>query len=276
LLCRLTPSLCLNFLGLAHLDSHISRTTLSVPETISNSINSVIAGGEQNTHSESSSSSPSSNPSLTVPRVSYTDLETTYTRFMGHLDVIPFIASGFNVYFPILVVLLCVLTYVRFGDRVLHHLGVPQLLDNWIETDQVAAADSPNSLVEDAIQDGRLLLRKERMMLSRNERLTPVDDSFRFSSTGSRKSYRSRPEDRVHLLESALDHSEGRFSPAFKSGTAVVRPDEELDDEDETDLLPPLSAHVDPLRTSRNPIGSAGLVEYSEAEIEKQFSLGRH
>lgn len=154
LLCRLTPSLCLNFLGLAHLDSHISRTTLNVPVNLMNPANSVNAHDIQSTVIGGTSEA-----------IPHYNVETTYTRFMGHLDVIPFIASGFNIYFPILVVLLCGLTLVRFGDRILHHLGVPQLLDHWIDTDNVDA-DSPNSLVEDAVQDGRLLLRKGEIAAS--------------------------------------------------------------------------------------------------------------
>ncbi|VDK40649.1 unnamed protein product [Taenia asiatica] len=80
MLCRLTPSLCVNFLCLAHLDSHVLFSS------------------------------------------------TAFTKFMGHLDVVPFIANGFNVYFPIIVVLLCLVTFFSLGSRLLTSLGMPQLI----------------------------------------------------------------------------------------------------------------------------------------------------
>ncbi|KAA0192597.1 LMBR1 domain-containing protein 2-B [Fasciolopsis buskii] len=260
LLCRLTPSLCLNFLGLAHLDSHISRTTLNVPVNLMNPANSVNAHDIQSTVIGGTSEA-----------IPHYNVETTYTRFMGHLDVIPFIASGFNIYFPILVVLLCGLTLVRFGDRILHHLGVPQLLDHWIDTDNVDA-DSPNSLVEDAVQDGRLLLRKERMMLSRKERLTKADNELQtFSHSSSSNSSRSQMEDRVHLLESA-DSMDRDPSTRLTSGQGSLDAETNFKEENEVDLLPPMRySNFD--RLMQFPIESSQLVEYSEEEIKKQFSL---
>lgn len=47
---------------------------------------------------------------------------------MGHMDVISFIANGFNIYFPIAIVLLCVLTWFNVGQRVLHLLGFQQFI----------------------------------------------------------------------------------------------------------------------------------------------------
>ena len=47
---------------------------------------------------------------------------------MGHMDVIPFISEGFNIYFPILIVLLCIATYFRLGTRVLQCLGFQQFI----------------------------------------------------------------------------------------------------------------------------------------------------
>ncbi|TPP56216.1 LMBR1 domain containing protein 2 [Fasciola gigantica] len=282
LLCRLTPSLCLNFLGLAHLDSHISRTTLSVPINLMNPADS-LTSNNKDVH-DAQLTSISETRRSAVP-VLHHNLETTYTRFMGHLDVIPFIASGFNIYFPILVVLLCVLTLVRFGDRVLHHLGVPQLLDEWIETDNMAA-DSPNSLVEDAVQDGRLLLRKERMVLSRKERSSSSGDPLRtFSPTAPKYSRRSQAEDRIHLLESS-DYVDRELLPNMRSPARLTRGTDvagrepvvavpNYEDEDETDLLPPMR-YSDSNPMLQFPVGSSRLVEYSEEEIKRQFSLGAH
>ncbi|VDN03870.1 unnamed protein product [Thelazia callipaeda] len=71
LLCRLTPPICLNVLGMIHLDSHIT-----------------------------------SNDDFGV--------ETQFTKLMGHLDLIPVLAKGINIYLPILIVLLALGTW--FND----------------------------------------------------------------------------------------------------------------------------------------------------------------
>jgi hypothetical protein len=47
---------------------------------------------------------------------------------MGHMDVIKFISNGFNIYFPIAIVLLCILTGFSVGQRVLHCLGFQQFI----------------------------------------------------------------------------------------------------------------------------------------------------
>lgn len=47
---------------------------------------------------------------------------------MGHMDVIPFIASGFNIYFPMAILLLCMGTYFRLGTRCLHYIGIEQFI----------------------------------------------------------------------------------------------------------------------------------------------------
>jgi len=47
---------------------------------------------------------------------------------MGHMDVISFISDGFNIYFPIAIVLLCILTYFNVGQRVLHLVGFQQFI----------------------------------------------------------------------------------------------------------------------------------------------------
>jgi len=47
---------------------------------------------------------------------------------MGHMDVISFISDGFNIYFPIAIVLLCILTWFSVGQRVLHLVGFQQFI----------------------------------------------------------------------------------------------------------------------------------------------------
>lgn len=47
---------------------------------------------------------------------------------MGHMDVISIISDGFNIYFPILIVLLCICTYFSLGSRFLQFLGFQQFI----------------------------------------------------------------------------------------------------------------------------------------------------
>lgn len=105
LLCRLTPPMCLNFLGLIHLDTHVTSETNRV--------------------------------------------ETAYTEIMGHMDVISIIANGFNIYFPILICVLCLATYFHLGSRVLHSLGFEQFLGD-------------DDITADLVEEGRDLIKRER------------------------------------------------------------------------------------------------------------------
>lgn len=93
MLSRLTPPMCLNFLGLIHMDSHVIKSQL---------------------------------------------METHYTQVMGHMDVISIISDGFNVYFPIAMLALCLATYFSVGSRILSVVGFPQFLgDDEVTTDLI-------------------------------------------------------------------------------------------------------------------------------------------
>lgn len=136
MLCRLTPPMCLNFLGLIHLDSHV-------------------------THTENL-------------------FETSYTLIMGHMDVIPIISDGFNIYFPIMIVLLCIGTYFSLGSRILHFLGINQFIGE-------------DDLTQELIDEGRELVNRERRQRDRkldsearrrewNERYGGKDGEFAIGS----------------------------------------------------------------------------------------------
>lgn len=99
---RLTPPLCLNFLGMIHLDSHITANTNF-------------------------------------------GVETQFTKLMGHLDVLPLIAKGINIYLPIIIVLLCLATWFRLGTRFLHSIGVDQFIDD-------------DDMTSELIQSGRAIV----------------------------------------------------------------------------------------------------------------------
>lgn len=82
-------------------------------------------------------------------------VETQFTALMGHLDVIPLIARGINIYLPILIVLLCLGTYFRLGTRMLHNLGVDQFIDD-------------DEMTSEMIQGGKRLVTIERNRMTRN------------------------------------------------------------------------------------------------------------
>jgi len=110
LLCRLTPPLCLNFLSLIHMDSH------------------VIHDWEE---------------------------ETAYTRVMGHMDVVSIVSDAFNIYFPILLLILTLATYFSLGSRLLSFLGFQQFLEEAGHTGEL-------------VEEGRELVAREKR---RRERL---------------------------------------------------------------------------------------------------------
>ncbi|KAJ6656136.1 hypothetical protein lerEdw1_004187 [Lerista edwardsae] len=111
LFCRLTPPLCLNFLGLTHMDSSISHKS-------------------------------------TQP--------TAYTSIMGSMRVLSFIADGFYIYYPMLVVILCIATYFSLGTRCLNLLGFQQFMGD-------------NEMTSDLIDEGKELIRREKRKRQRQE-----------------------------------------------------------------------------------------------------------
>ena len=50
------------------------------------------------------------------------------SQIMGHMDVISIVSDGFNIYFPIAIVVLCFATYFRLGSRFLHLVGFQQFV----------------------------------------------------------------------------------------------------------------------------------------------------
>jgi len=120
LLSRLTPPLCLNFLGLILLDRDASNN----------------------------------------------EDETSFTKIMGRLRLIPFIAGGFNVYFPILILLLCLTTYFSLGSRCLQFLGIHQFIGD-------------DEMTQDFIDEGHVLLEREKRLRERQ-----------VSGCGARRRYR--------------------------------------------------------------------------------------
>ncbi|XP_032874137.1 LOW QUALITY PROTEIN: G-protein coupled receptor-associated protein LMBRD2 [Amblyraja radiata] len=111
LFCRLTPPLCLNFLGLIHMDSAISHQAHE---------------------------------------------QAAYTSIMGSMRVISFIADGFYIYYPMLVLILCIATYFSLGTRCLNLLGFQQFMGD-------------NEMTSDLVDEGKELIKREKRKRQRQE-----------------------------------------------------------------------------------------------------------
>ncbi|ENN75883.1 hypothetical protein YQE_07612, partial [Dendroctonus ponderosae] len=120
---RLTPALCLNFLGLIHMDSHVIHSQID---------------------------------------------ETSYTQIMGHMDVIGIISHGFNLYFPMAILVFCLATYFNLGSRCLSLLGFHQFVGD-------------EEITTDLVQEGRELITREKRKRQRAE-----------ESSNRRKEYQDR------------------------------------------------------------------------------------
>ncbi|KAK7590245.1 hypothetical protein V9T40_001858 [Parthenolecanium corni] len=132
LISRLTPPLCLNFLGLIHMDSHIIKSHI---------------------------------------------LETQYTQIMGHMDVISIISDGFNIYFPIVMIIISTATYFNVGSRLLSIIGFPQYF-------------ADDEITEDIVTEGQRLAiaekdrRLRKGLLAKNE--AAESSSYRTEQTNRR------------------------------------------------------------------------------------------
>jgi len=70
---------------------------------------------------------------------------------MGHMDIITIICiDGFNVYFPTLILAVCLATYFNVGAKILSMLGFPQYLED-------------DDLVIDYILGGHLIVVRGRL-----------------------------------------------------------------------------------------------------------------
>ncbi|XP_042235022.1 LMBR1 domain-containing protein 2 homolog [Homarus americanus] len=75
---------------------------------------------------------------------------------MGHMDVIKIISDGFNIYFPMMIVALCLATYYSLGSRLLSALGFQQFMCD-------------DDLTTDLIEEGKTLISRESRRRQRME-----------------------------------------------------------------------------------------------------------
>ncbi|KAF6018807.1 LMBRD2 [Bugula neritina] len=184
LLSRLTPPLCLNFLSLIQLDSHVTKDN----------------------------------------RV----LETEYTKIMGHMDVISFIANGFNVYFPIAIVLLCCATIFKLGSRLLHCIGFEQFIDDDIS--------------QEIVDEGKSYVQREKIKSARSrdqlQRRTALQNSIRRSELGNKSSASITDWNNYKSCDSTSNNVEARrYSSKSRRGQDSDRI-ELLSDQDVVDYDP--------------------------------------
>ena len=81
---------------------------------------------------------------------------TAYTSIMGSMKVLSFIADGFYIYYPMLVVILCIATYFSLGTRCLNLLGFQQFMGD-------------NDMTSDLVDEGKELIRPEKRKRQRQE-----------------------------------------------------------------------------------------------------------
>lgn len=132
LLCRLTAPMCLNFLGLIHMDSHIIKQVSIVILYILRVCMDLYRYSFQQTR------------------------ETYYTQIMGHMDVIGIISDGFNIYFPMCMLAFCLATWFSLGSRFLNAMGFQQFLQNEI-------------IAIELVQEGKDLIAREKRRRQRAE-----------------------------------------------------------------------------------------------------------
>ncbi|KAK1345370.1 hypothetical protein QTO34_014081 [Cnephaeus nilssonii] len=77
-------------------------------------------------------------------------------QIMGSMKVLSFIADGFYIYYPMLVVILCIATYFSLGTRCLNLLGFQQFMGD-------------NDMTSDLVDEGKELIRREKRKRQRQE-----------------------------------------------------------------------------------------------------------
>lgn len=66
---------------------------------------------------------------------------------MGHMDVIGIISHGFNIYFPMAILVFCLATYFSLGSRFLSMLGFHQFVGD-------------EEMTTDLVEEGRELIKR--------------------------------------------------------------------------------------------------------------------
>lgn len=158
LLCRLTAPMCLNFLGMIHLDSAITKNRNNAK------------------------------------------IQTQFTKLMGHLDIIPWLAEGINIYLPIVILLLCLATWFRLGTRFLHNLGIDQFLED-------------DEMTLEMVRSGKALVSLERNRVNRARNREERNETWRANASAAEYGQADGPKNTSYTMDwptGSSDHlSEG-------------------------------------------------------------------
>ncbi|XP_034048190.1 G-protein coupled receptor-associated protein LMBRD2B [Thalassophryne amazonica] len=165
LFCRLTPPLCLNFLGLIHMDSTISHLQKE---------------------------------------------QTAYTSIMGSMRVLSFIADGFYIYYPMLIVLLCIATYFSLGTRCLNLLGFQQFMGD-------------SEMTSDLIDEGKELIRREKRKRQRIEDSENRRREWKERYGKAREDYTAFNRNAHEMKETNYSDSTNRQAKLSRSGSRTER-----------------------------------------------------
>lgn len=153
---------------------------------------------------------------------------------MGHMDVLTFLSDGFNIYFPILVCLLCVATYFKLGTRILHFFGFSQFLDN----------ANDDELQQELIDEGAQIVRRK---IERDAKQTQRVASARFTVNNNNQST-NEANSRPNTSESNLSRTSSSHRPlpsndraqfaddGFSEAERRVKMSAMLDEFDDTEL----------------------------------------
>jgi len=125
-------------------------------------------------------------------------VDTSFTSIMGHMDLVSFINSGFIIYFPILIVILCFSTLFKWGERVLLFLGFQQFI---VDTE----------LTQELIEDGKNLVRRERRQLERNA--AEVGDAENGGGYSRRKEMAEKLRNNYSLKSNLLNSQVNKTTP---------------------------------------------------------------
>ena len=115
------------------------------------------------------------------------NLQTAFNSIMGSFEVIPFIAQGFNVYYPILIALIGLATMLKLGTRCMAFLG----FQTFVSDDEISM---------DYVEEGKQLLTRERRARERGETRSEPKTT---SGTGPAPAPPSRYENRKLLPKSS-------------------------------------------------------------------------
>ena len=66
---------------------------------------------------------------------------------MGHMDVLPLLADGFYIYFPMAITALCAATYFSLGAKVLNIIGFQQFVGD-------------ENITSDLVEEGQELIKR--------------------------------------------------------------------------------------------------------------------